>query len=190
MLVVRTLGKGQREMKGIHCVQRILFPEIFPQEWTSLNHVLDRVHLGSTGCVRVPLTRNFTASSTGSVHCLEFSRFRMHNPTAWVSVKCWETACPLSTGLLAKLPVTAKQFCVPSKGEDRSRKDRVVFKNTTTYFFARSPQITDVSQRSHHPRPPTQGQEDRPSPTLHVHFMKSIKYFWYHIEDMNEQVHE
>ena len=104
-----------------------------------------------------------------------------------MSVKCWETA-PLSTGLLAKLLVTVKQFCVPSKGEDRSSKDRVVFKNTTTYFFASSPQITDISQRSHHPCPARQEQEGRPSP--HVHFMKSPKSVWYHIEDMNEEVQE
>lgn len=189
MLVVRTLGKGQREMKGIHCVQRIC-PRDLPPGNEPASTTLEREHLGSTGRMRVPLTRNFIASSTGSAHCLGFSGFHMHNPTAWVSVKCWETACPLSTGLLAKLPVTEKQFCVPSKGEDRSSKDRVVFKNTTTYFFARSPQRTDVSQRSHHPRPPRQGQEDRPSPTLHAHFRKSIKSFRYHIEDMNEQVHE
>ena len=151
---------------------------------------MEREHLRSTDCIRVPLTRNFTASSTGICSLFRVQGVSRAKSKSMSVCKVLGDCLPLSTGLLAKLPVTVKQFCVPSKGEDRSSKDRVVFKNTTTYFFARSPQITDISQGSHHPCPPRQGVGGRPSPTLHVHFMKSIKSFWYHSEDMNEEVHE
>lgn len=59
-------GKRAERHEGIHSSQRILFPEIPPQEWSSPNHVLVRDHLRSTDCTRVPLTRNFTASSRGT----------------------------------------------------------------------------------------------------------------------------
>lgn len=46
MLVVMTfLERDLRELKGIHSVQRILFPEMFPQEWSSLNRVSEKHRL-------------------------------------------------------------------------------------------------------------------------------------------------